>query len=92
MGGTQDWTEIVSQKRFIRDRLLAPYLVDDIDQRLPQVDKPQQRSQIKSDPIIQKVTDIDNVAELLRRIENGEFGAEEVTQAYIKRYVSVPLV
>lgn len=87
MGGTQNWRDIVSQKRVIRDHLLAPYLVDDIDQRLPQVHNVEERSQIRTDPIVQKITDIDNVAVLLEHIEKGEFGAEEVTRAYIKRYV-----
>jgi amidase len=87
MGGTHNWIDIVSQKRRIRDQLLAPYLVDDIDQRLPQVHNVEERSQMETDPISQKITDIDNIAELLGRIEKGEFGAEEVTLAYIKRYV-----
>lgn len=87
MGGTQNWKDIVSQKRLVRDQLLTPYLVDDIDQRLPQVHNVEERSQIKTDPIIQEITDIDNVAELLGRFQKGEFGAEEVTLAYIKRYV-----
>jgi hypothetical protein len=87
MSGVTDWKDIVSQKRVIRDRLLTPYLVDDIEQRLPQVHNVEERSQIKTDPIAQKITDIDNVAALLEGIEQGEFGAEEVTRAYIKRYV-----
>ncbi|KAJ5882216.1 uncharacterized protein N7529_000888 [Penicillium soppii] len=87
MSGVTDWKDIVSQKRVIRDQLLTPYLVDDVEQRLPQVHNVEERSQIKTDPIAQKITDIDNVAALLEGIEQGEFGAEEVTRAYIKRSV-----
>lgn len=85
MGSSQTWEDIVSKKRSIRDQLLAPYLVD-INQRLPQVQNVEERSQLE-DPLIQKITDIDNVTTLLDHLEKGEFQAEQVIMAYIKRYV-----
>jgi hypothetical protein len=82
---TQNWEEIVSQKRDIRDQLIAPYLVD-VAQRLPQVQNAAERSQLE-DPLVQKITDIDNVTALLECLEKGEFQAEQVIKAYIQRYV-----
>jgi amidase len=89
MSNSQNWEEIVSQKRTIRERLLAPYLMDDVDQRLPRVHHVEERTRLK-DPLIQKITDIDSVADLLVCLENGEFQADQVIKAYIERYVCYP--
>lgn len=85
MGSSQSWEEIVAHKRLIRDQLIAPYLVD-VAQRLPQVQNPEERTRLE-DPLIQKITDIDNVAALLECLGKGEFQAEQVIKAYIQRYV-----
>lgn len=85
MGSLQTWEEIVSHKQLIRDQLLAPYLVD-VAQRLPQVQNPEERTRVE-DPLVQRITDIDNVATLLECLEKGEFQAEQVVKAYIQRYV-----
>lgn len=82
--GSQTWEEIVSQKRVIRDQLIAPYLVD-IAQRLPQIQNAEERTRLE-DHLFQKITDIDNVATLLECLEKGEFQAEQVIKAYIQRY------
>lgn len=83
MGSSQSWEEIVIQKRTIRDHHLAPLLVD-VDQRRPQVHNVAERTRLE-DPVIQKITDIDNVVTLLECLEKGEFEAEQVAKAYIKR-------
>ncbi|KAJ9487145.1 hypothetical protein VN97_g6178 [Penicillium thymicola] len=85
MGSLPTWEEIVSQKRLIRDQLLAPYLVD-VARRLPQVQNPEERTRLE-DPSIQKITNIDNVTALLECLEKGEFRAEQVIKAYIQRAV-----
>lgn len=77
------WEQIASQKRLIRDQLIAPYVGDHID-RPPQL-QVAERSQINAEPDIQQITDIDNIALLLKQIEAGDRTAEEVTRAYIKR-------
>lgn len=79
------WKRIIAQKRQIRDQLLAPYLVDDVDSRLPRVDRMDERSRLDQEPEIQTITDIDNIAVLLDRLRKGEFTAEVVVKAYIKR-------
>lgn len=85
MGSTQQpWEQIVAQKRAARDKLLAPYLVDDVDQRQPRVHGVDGRSRLQ-DPEVQLITDIDGVEELSRSLQKGEFTAEQVIKAYIKR-------
>ncbi|CAG7946002.1 unnamed protein product [Penicillium salamii] len=79
------WKDIAARKRHLRDQLIAPYQ-DNVD-RPPQVQNVHERSQIESEPQVQKITDIDNVASLLKQIEKGEWSAEDVTRAYIKRSV-----
>jgi hypothetical protein len=79
------WKRIIAQKRQIRDQLLAPYLVDDVDSRLPRVDRVDERSRLDQEPKIQTITDIDSIALLLERLRKGEFTAEVVVHAYIKR-------
>ncbi|KAJ5204029.1 uncharacterized protein N7498_004908 [Penicillium cinerascens] len=87
MGSTQQsWERIVAQKRAARDQLLAPYLVDDEEQRQPRVHRVDERSRLK-DPEMQIITDIDGIEELSRSLRKGEFTAEQVTKAYIKRAV-----
>jgi hypothetical protein len=61
--------------------------VEDVDQRLPQVLNVAERSQLAEDPLVQTITDIDNVVVLLNHLEKGDFLAEQVVSAYIKRYV-----
>lgn len=79
----QPWEQIVSQKRAIRDKLLAPYLVD-IERRIPRVDHVDHRSRLENEPEVQLITDLD-LASLLKRLETGEFTAHQVILAYIKR-------
>ncbi|KAJ5099163.1 Amidase [Penicillium argentinense] len=87
MGATQlPWEHIVTQKRLARDQLLAPYLVGDVERRVPQVAHVEDRSRLE-DPEAQKITDIDNVGDLLQLLQKGEVTAEQVVQAYIKRAV-----
>ncbi|KAL4967261.1 amidase signature domain-containing protein [Aspergillus stella-maris] len=81
----QPWEETVARKRAIRDEALKPYLVSDIDKRHPQVRNVQERSVLKDDPIIQEITDIDNIPALAKKIQKGQFSAEQVTKAYIRR-------
>ena len=85
MGSLQTWEEIVSQKRAIRDQLISPYLVD-VAQRLPRVQNVEERTRLE-EPLIQDITDIDNVTSLLKCLEKGKFQAEQVIKAYIQRYV-----
>jgi len=84
MGSTQSWEQIVALKRAVRDKLLAPYLVDDVDERQPRVHQVDNRSRLK-DPEEQRITDIDGVEDLYQALQKGEFTAEQVIQAYIKR-------
>ncbi|KAJ5470894.1 hypothetical protein N7530_008251 [Penicillium desertorum] len=90
MGSVQTWEEIVSQKRAIRDQLIAPYLVD-VTQRLPRVQNAEERTRLE-DPLIQKITDIDNITSLLECMEKGEFQVEQVIKAYIQRAVVAHLL
>ncbi|KAL1963160.1 hypothetical protein VTN77DRAFT_8593 [Rasamsonia byssochlamydoides] len=87
--GSPTWQEIVAQKRALRDKALKPYLVDAIDlaadARAPRVDNVAQRSIIAADPKIQQITDIDSIPVLQGCLSRGEFTAEEVVLAYIKR-------
>ncbi|KAJ6186376.1 hypothetical protein N7519_007677 [Penicillium mononematosum] len=85
MGSLQTWEETVSQKRAIRDQLIAPYLAD-VAQRLPRVQNAEERTRLE-DPLIQTITDIDNVTTLLECMEKGEFLVEQVIRAYIQRAV-----
>jgi hypothetical protein len=80
----QPWEQIVSQKRAIREKLLAPYLVD-IEHRVPRVDHVDYRTRLEDEPEVQRITDMD-LTGLLKRLEVGEFTAHQVIQAYIKRY------
>ena len=85
MGSTQQsWEQIVAQKRAARDNLLAPYLVEDVDQRPPRVHQVHERSRLK-DPEAQRITEIDSIKELSQCVLKGEFTAEQVTRAYIRR-------
>jgi hypothetical protein len=79
----QPWEQIVSQKRAIRDKLLAPYFVD-IKHRVPRIDNVDHRSRLENEPEVQTITDLD-LASLLKRLEAREFTAHQVIQAYIKR-------
>ena len=80
----QSWEQIVSQKRIARDALLAPYLVDDVELRVPRVDQVHERSRLEEDQI-QQITDIDDVQALLQKIQDGSWSAEQVVKAYINR-------
>lgn len=88
MGSTQQkWEQIVSQKRTARDQLLGPYLVDDIEQRVPRVFQVDQRSCLESEPHVQEITNIDNIVVLSQLLQKGKLTAESVISAYIKRAV-----
>ncbi|GAB1206875.1 hypothetical protein APSETT445_005578 [Aspergillus pseudonomiae] len=66
----------------LRNELLKPYMVFDVDQRLPQVHNVQERSRIQSDPEVQEITDIDNIPVLVDQLRTGRFTAEAVILAY----------
>ncbi|KAJ5845083.1 hypothetical protein N7534_008752 [Penicillium rubens] len=85
--GSQTWEEIVSQKRAIRDQLIAPYLAD-VAQRLPRVQNAEERTRLE-DLLFQTITDIDNVTSLLECMAKGEFQVEQVIKAYIQRLTEV---
>ncbi|KAL2007218.1 hypothetical protein VTN00DRAFT_8656 [Thermoascus crustaceus] len=85
MGSIQPWQKIVAEKRQLRDQALKPYLVGDLEKRPPRIDDVAARSRIESEPNIQTITDIDNIDALYQRLSSGEFTAEDVTLAYIKR-------
>ncbi|KAJ6145165.1 hypothetical protein N7470_009060 [Penicillium chermesinum] len=79
------WKTVVSQKREARDRLLAPYLVPDIEQRTPRALKVDERSRLDQAEW-NEITDMDNLRMLLHMIQAG-LTAENVVQAYIRRAV-----
>ncbi|KAJ5449604.1 uncharacterized protein N7458_006053 [Penicillium daleae] len=81
----QPWEQIVSKKRAIRDKLLAPYLVD-IEHRVPRMDHVDCRSRLENEPEVQEITDLD-LTGLLKRLETGQFTAHQVILSYIKRAV-----
>ncbi|KAJ6120205.1 Amidase [Penicillium sp. IBT 18751x] len=87
MGSTeQPWELIVARKRAARDKLLAPYLVEDVDHRQPRVDQVHERSRLK-DFEAQRITEIDGIEELSQCVLKRHFTAEQVTRAYIRRAV-----
>ncbi|KAL4782294.1 amidase signature domain-containing protein [Aspergillus varians] len=83
--GILPWEETVVQKCAIRDQALKPYLVSDIEHRPPRVRTVHERSWLTDEPLIQEITDIDNIAALLEQLQKGHFSAEQVTRAYIRR-------
>jgi hypothetical protein len=85
MDNPKTWEEIVSQKIQLRDQALQDYLVNDIDQRIPIVANVDRRSRLASDPIVQEITDIPSVPDLLKLLSQGKYTAEDVVTAYIKR-------
>ncbi|KAE8377895.1 amidase signature domain-containing protein [Aspergillus bertholletiae] len=87
MNQVQTWKETASRKQSLRDEILKPYMVSDVDQRLPQVHNVHERSRIHSDPEAQEITDIDNIPVLIDQLRTGRFTAEAVTLAYIRRAV-----
>ncbi|KAE8333041.1 acetamidase [Aspergillus sergii] len=87
MGSTGDWEQIVSEKRRLRDNALKPYMVCDLDQRVPQVHNVHERSRFQNDPVSQNITDIDNISFLLEQLRSGLYTAEQVARAYIQRAV-----
>lgn len=40
-----------------------------------------------NDPIAEEITEIDNIPTLLERLRSGKYTAEQVTRAYIRRFV-----
>lgn len=86
MGNTRNWEEIVSEKRSLRDKALRPYMVSDLDRRVPRVHNVQERSRI-NDPIADEITEIGNIPTLLEHLRDGKYTAEQVTHAYIRRCV-----
>ncbi|KAF9892174.1 hypothetical protein FE257_002580 [Aspergillus nanangensis] len=87
MGSIQPWEQTVSQKRSLRDQLLKPYLVSDLDSRPPRPHNVQSRSCINDEPIVQEITDIDNIPALVEQLKTKTYTAEQVTRAYIRRAV-----
>lgn len=85
MGSVRTWEQTVTEKRSVRDRTLEPYMTSDIEQRPPQIQNTHHRTCIHDDPTIQEITDIDSVPVLLERLKRGQYTAEQVSLAYIKR-------
>lgn len=85
MGSVRTWEQTVTEKRSVRDRALEPYMTSDIEQRPPQIQNTHRRTCIHDDPTIQEITDIDSVPVLLERLKRGQYTAEQVSLAYIKR-------
>ncbi|KAJ5903698.1 hypothetical protein N7504_006081 [Penicillium tannophilum] len=80
----EQWEQIISQKRAIRDKLLTPYLIN-VEDRGAHVANVHERSHVNDE--VQAITDIDDVQVLLQRMQNGDFSAEQVIHAYIQRAV-----
>ncbi|RAK96451.1 amidase [Aspergillus ibericus CBS 121593] len=87
MGSLQPWEQTASQKRSLRDKRLKPYLVNDVDRRVPQVFSVQERSRLEDDPAIQEITDIDSIPRLFELLKAGQYTCEQIILAYIKRAV-----
>jgi hypothetical protein len=85
MDNPKTWEEIASQKIKLRDQALHNYLVNDIDQRIPSVANVDRGSRLASDPIVQEITDISSVPDLLKLLSEGKYTAEDVVTAYIRR-------
>ena len=85
MNNSQTWKQIASRKQYLRNEMLKPYMVSDVDQRLPQVHNVQERSRIHSDPEIQEITDIDNISVLVNQYRTGKLTVEAVALAYVRR-------
>ncbi|KAL4801710.1 amidase signature domain-containing protein [Aspergillus unguis] len=81
----QGWEQTVSTKRATREQALKPYLVSDIESRPPRVRAVQDRSCLEDDPSVQTITDIDNLPALVETLQKGQYTAEQVTSAYIRR-------
>ncbi|OJD11294.1 hypothetical protein AJ78_07900 [Emergomyces pasteurianus Ep9510] len=80
----KQWQEVVAAKRSLRDKALKPYLVDDIHLRPERVANVAERSRIEP-PAAQTITEIDSIERLHEGLSRGEFTAEDVTLAYMKR-------
>ncbi|KAE8142070.1 amidase signature domain-containing protein [Aspergillus pseudotamarii] len=50
MNNPQTWKQIASRKEYLRNEMLKPYMVSDVDQRLPQVHSVQERSRPRLTP------------------------------------------
>ncbi|KAL4747674.1 hypothetical protein BDW72DRAFT_206312 [Aspergillus terricola var. indicus] len=81
----QPWEQTVTKKRALRDQSLNPYFVSDIDNRPPRVRSVSDRSCLEDDPLVQEITDIDNIPALVEQLQKGRFTAEQVTSAYFRR-------
>ncbi|KAL2365158.1 hypothetical protein RJZ56_001878 [Blastomyces dermatitidis] len=84
MSTLKPWEEIVAKKRSLRDKALNPYFVDDIHLRPERVANVADRSRIEPQAA-QAITEIDSIERLHESVGRGEFTAEDVTLAYIKR-------
>ncbi|KAK2811837.1 hypothetical protein FQN50_001875 [Emmonsiellopsis sp. PD_5] len=80
----QPWQKVVAEKRALRDQALKPYLVDDVHLRTDRTANVAERSRIEPQSA-QLITDIDSIELLHARLAKGEFTAEDVALAYIKR-------
>ncbi|OAX84311.1 hypothetical protein ACJ72_01309 [Emergomyces africanus] len=80
----KQWQEIVAKKRSLRDEALKPYIVDDLHLRPERVENVADRSRIEPQAA-QAITEIDSIEQLHESLSRGEFTAEDVTLAYIKR-------
>ncbi|PGG97857.1 hypothetical protein GX51_07099 [Blastomyces parvus] len=84
MSTLEPWQEIVAKKLSLREKALKPYLVDDIHLRPERVANVADRSRIEPQAA-QTITEIDSIERLHESLSRGEFTAEDVTLAYIKR-------
>lgn len=84
------WTDIVADKRAAQTALLKPWLLptSDICAREPRVANVADRSKL-ADERLQGITEIGDVEVLAGKIAAAEYTAEEVSRAYIMRYISV---
>lgn len=85
MDNPRTWEEIVSQKIKLRGQALQDYLVNDTDQRIPSIANVDRRSCLAGEPIVQEITDIRSVPNLLSLLRERKYTAEDVVTAYIRR-------
>ncbi|KAL4871987.1 hypothetical protein BDV12DRAFT_183279 [Aspergillus spectabilis] len=79
--GLQPWEQTVSRKRALRDQALKPYLVSNVENRLPRIRNVQLRSCLNEDPLVQEITDINSIPALVENLQKRHYSAEQVTQA-----------
>ncbi|PGH14409.1 hypothetical protein AJ79_03052 [Helicocarpus griseus UAMH5409] len=84
MSTIEPWQLIAAEKRSLRDQALMPYFADDVHLRTERVRNVAGRSRIEPQTA-QSITELDSIEELHARLSRGDYTAEDVTLAYIKR-------